>query len=115
MRGNTHTIEEHKSVRMSLTLSVAPTPLDDGVAFQHRRQRTSLAFVAANLTYPARQQIETFIANGFATRYNAHITSFMPMLFALEFNGVKAAAGARCSATDSTNPVSYTHLTLPTN
>ena len=88
---------------MSLTLSVAPNPLDDGEAFQHRRQRRSLAFVAANLTYPARQQIETFIANGFATRYNAHITSFMPMLFALEFNGVKAAAGARCSATDSTN------------
>lgn len=92
---------------MSLTLSVASNLSDDGDASQHRRLRTSLAFVTANVTHPARQQIETFITNGFATRYDARITSFMPTLFALEVNGIKAAVGARCGAIGSTKHVLF--------
>ncbi|MDO6540590.1 thermostable hemolysin [Alteromonas stellipolaris] len=92
---------------MSLTFSVAPNLSDDVDTSQHIKLRTSLAFVAANVTHSARQQIETFISNGFATRYNARITSFMPMLFALEVNGIKAAVGARCGATGSMNHVLF--------
>ena len=88
---------------MSLTLSVAPNSRDDKTTRQHEKRCPSLAFITASLTHPARHNIETFIANGFATRYDAHISSFMPMLFALEVNGIKAAVGTRCCATHNTH------------
>ncbi|WOI38934.1 thermostable hemolysin [Alteromonas sp. CI.11.F.A3] len=92
---------------MSLNLSVAPNLSNDGFTSQQRRLHSPLTFVAANVTHSARQSIETFITNGFAARYNARITSFMPMLFALEVNGIKAAVGARCGATGSMNHVLF--------
>lgn len=67
-------------------------------ATRHLQNRSELSLITATQKHSARGRIETFIANGFATRYDAHITSFMPVLFALETGGVKAAVGARLGA-----------------
>ncbi len=80
-----------------------------------KQVRSSLSLITTDRQHPARRQVETFIANGFATHYNAHICSFMPVLIALEVNGVKAAVGARCAfESHATHPLFIEqYLTVP--
>lgn len=68
------------------------------------RRGSSLSLIAADTSHLARKQIETFIANGFATHYGAALSpsTFLPVLFALEVKGVKAAVGARFGVEDNT-------------
>lgn len=83
---------------MSQVLPSAAALLFNQSATQNLQNKPELSLIAATQKHSARRRIETFIANGFATRYDAHITSFMPVLFALETSGVKAAVGTRLGA-----------------
>ncbi|MBU3022026.1 thermostable hemolysin [Aestuariibacter sp. A3R04] len=68
-------------------------------AINRRHVTSSLSkgsrLLIAGEEHSKRKQIETFIANGFCTHYNATISQFMPLIFALEQNGIKAAVGVR--------------------
>jgi hypothetical protein len=85
---------------MSHVLASVPTQVASQQPAIVSKEKPALTFIAAKHGHNARRRIEAFIASGFKARYNARVTSFMPMLFALDAKGVKAAAGARFAAYD---------------
>ncbi|WP_278383691.1 thermostable hemolysin, partial [Alteromonas mediterranea] len=85
---------------MSHVLASVPTQVASQQSAIVSKEKPAITFIAAKHGHNARRRIEAFIASGFKARYNARVTSFMPMLFALDAKGVKAAAGARFATYD---------------
>lgn len=57
--------------------------------------REHFDIVSATELGPQRAMLETFIANGFATAFNAQIHHFLPLLVGIQTSGIRAALGIR--------------------
>lgn len=71
-------------------------------SLQTNKERTIVAtptmpyeFVAANADGYARRDLETFVKDGFAKKYQADVNTFMPILFGIKAQGLRAVMGVR--------------------